>query len=297
MGNGPRSTPTVDGDAVFGLGSRGRLVALEAASGKERWSVDLAAAFGAQIPQWGVSNSPLVEGDLVMLDAGGRPGHSLLAFDKKTGKLAWASQTDRPGYSSPLAVTAAGVRQVLFFTGSALVSVEPATGKALWRYPWTTDYDVNAAMPIAVPDDQIFISSGYGHGAVMLKVKKQGAGLGVEEVWKSTVMKNHFNSSVLVAGYLYGFDDGTFKCVDAATGAEQWKQRGFGKGSLAYADGNLYVLSDQGALALVEAKPSSYSEKGRVALFSSRTWTMPTLAQGQVFLRDQKELLALKVGA
>ncbi|HEX4955545.1 MAG TPA: PQQ-binding-like beta-propeller repeat protein [Thermoanaerobaculia bacterium] len=295
MGGGPRSTPTVAGGLLYALSSSGRLAALDAATGEGKWEVDLVAAYGARIPQWGVSISPLVEGDLLLLDVGGKPGHSLVALNKTTGKLAWAAESGSPGYSAPLAVTAQGVRQVLFFTGAGLVSVDPAVGKPLWRFPWKTDYDVNAAMPVFLPPDRVFISSSYGTGAALLRIEKQGSGLAVQEVWRSKVMKNHFNSSVLVGDHLYGFDDGTLKCIVAATGEEKWRQRGFNKGSLLYADGRLLVLSEQGVLALVEASPEAYRETGRMTVFTARTWTMPSLADGRLFVRSGAELVALKV--
>ena len=295
QGSGPRSTPTVDGARVYALSALGKLHALDAASGARRWSVDLAAEYGARVPAWGVSTSPLVEGELLLVDAGGRAGHSLLALEKESGKLAWASETDQAGYSAPLAVTVDGVRQVLFFTGTSLVSVSPADGKAFWRVPWETGYDVNAAMPVFVPPDRVFISSGYDKGAQVLRIRRQGGGAAVEPVWRSRVMKNHFNSSVLVDGFLYGFDDGTFKCIEAASGEERWAQRGFAKGSLLAAGGHLWVLSERGLLALVEATPEAYREKARHQLFEAKTWTMPSLSDGRLFVRSEKELVALDV--
>jgi outer membrane protein assembly factor BamB len=295
MGSGPRSTPTVDGELVYALGASGKLVAAEAATGKERWKVDLVAAYGAGVPQWGVSVSPLVEGDRLLLDVGGRAGFSLVALEKQTGKLLWSTATDKAGYSAPLAITVDGVRQVLFFTGTAMVGVAPGDGKVLWRFPWKTDWDVNAAMPVFLPPDKVFFSSGYGVGAAVLRLAKKGTGVEATEVWRSKVMKNHFASSVLVGSHLYGFDDGTLKCIDAMTGAERWKQRGFAKGSLLYADGHLYVFSEQGELALVEATAEAYREKGRFPLFRERTWTVPSLSNGTLFVRSPGELVALKV--
>ncbi len=293
FGSGPRSTPLVEDGRVYVVSALGHLYALKSESGEVLWEVNLPAKFGAKVPTWGVSVSPLIEGELLLIDAGGREGHSLLAFNKKSGALKWASQTDIPGYSTPLAFTAAGRHQVVFFTGSSLVSVDPKTGKPFWREPWKTSYDVNAAMPIFIAPDKIFVSSGYDSGAAVFRIKSQGDGMVSEEVWRSRVMKNHFNSSVLVDGHLYGFDGGTFKCIDAATGAERWKQRGFLKGSLIYADGHLIVLSERGVLALVEATPQSYREKARTEVFKAKTWTMPTLADGRLYLRSEKQLIVL----
>ena len=290
MGNGPRSTPTVDAGTVYALSANGKLVALNAASGKKVWEHDLEDEFGARIPGWGASTSPLVEGNLLLVDVGGSGGKSIVAFDKKTGKTVWASQSDKAGYSAPIAITVGGVRQVIFFTGTSVVSVAPATGKAFWRIPWRTDWDVNAAAPIFVAPDKLFISSGYGVGAALFKLKP---GAPPEEIWKSRGMKNQFSSSVLHKGTIYGFDDTTFKAIDAATGKDLWRQRGLGHGSLILADGHLVVLSERGKLVLVEATPAAYKEKGSVEILSGKCWTAPTLANGKLYVRNEEELKAL----
>lgn len=293
MGDGPRSTPTVDGDLVYALGARGVLVAARILSGERAWEKDLKDAFGARVPQWGVSTSPLVEGNLLVIDAGGGPGKSLVALDKTTGQTRWTSYTDKPGYSAPLGVDIHGVRQILSFAGTSLVSVGAADGKVLWSVPWKTSYDVNAAMPVFVPPDRVFISSSYDTGGALYQVKKTGDTFEVSEVWKSRIMKNHFNSSIYQGGYLYGFDDATLRCIDVATGQEKWSQRGFAKGSLLLADGHLIIFGESGLLALAEATPDAYREKGRVQIFDGKTWTMPTLSGGKLYLRDQKEMVAL----
>lgn len=295
FGDGPRSTPALDGEMLYALGARGILMAVNADSGAKVWSKDLKEEFDAQVPQFGVSTSPLVEGDLVLVNAGGKPNGSLVALDKKTGATRWKAYSDKPGYSTPLPVDFQGVRQVLFFAGSSLVSVTPEDGTVLWSVPWKTSYDINAAMPVLVAPDKVFISSSYDTGAAVYQVKKNGSAWETKEVWKSNVMKNHFSSSILYDGYLYGFDDGTLKCINALTGEESWKQRGFAKGSLLLADGHLLVFSEKGLLALVEATPASYKEKARAQILEGRTWTMPSLAGGNLYLRNQKEMVALEI--
>lgn len=295
MGDGPRSTPTVDGGLVFALSARGMLHALGAADGKSVWQHDLTADYGARVPQWGVATSPLVEGELLLVDVGGRSGSSIVAFDKKSGKEAWRSQSDKPGYSAPIAITVSGVRQVVFFTGTQLVSLAPADGALYWKVPWETSYDVNAATPIFVPPDGLFISSGYDVGGALWRVKAANGKAAVEQVWKTREMKNRFSSSVFRGGYLYGFDEKILKCVDVLTGDVKWYARGYGHGSLVWAAGQLFVLSEEGLLALVEATPEAYREKARVQVFEGRAWTAPTLAGGRLYLRDAHELVALDV--
>ncbi len=294
-GSGPRSTPTVDGSLVYALGATGKLHALAVETGETAWSVDLVDSFGARVPRWGVSTSPLVEDDLLLLDVGGRQGYSLVALDKTTGALRWHSETDHAGYSTPLAVTAAGARQVLFFTATALVSVDPMSGEIYWRHPWKTSYNVNAAMPVFVPPSHVFISSSYDKGATLLEIVAGETDVEVRKVWRDRVMKNHFNSSVLVGDHLYGFDDGTLKCIVAASGEEVWAKRGFNKGSLLYADDKLFVLGEKGLLALVEATPGDYREVVRHQLFNAKTWTMPSLADGRLYVRSEGELVVLSL--
>ena len=295
QGGGPRATPTVDGELVYAVGAQGALAALETATGKVRWSIDLVEKYGAQVPQWGVSSSPVVERDLLLVNAGGGGNRSLLGLDKRTGKLVWAAESDSAGYSTPLVLDLAGARQAIFFAGSSLISVAPESGKRYWSVPWQTRYDVNAAMPVFVAPDKIFISSGYDTGAQLLRVSSRAGKPAVEEIWRNRVMKNHFNSSVFVDGHLYGFDDSTLKCVDPATGTECWKQRGFGKGSLLAADGHLWILSERGELVLVELGAAGYREKARARVLDGKTWTMPTLAGKKLFLRSESELVALDV--
>lgn len=293
QGNGPRSTPTVDGDLVYALTATGRLAALRAADGKKVWEHDLRAKFGADPPQWGVSTAPLVEGNLLLLDAGGSDGKSLVALDKKTGKTVWTAQSEIAGYAAPIAITVGGVRQVVFFTGRAVLSVSPKDGRLFWRVPWKTDWDVNAATPIFVPPDKVYISSGYGTGAALFKIEVRDNRVHAEEVWRSRGMKNQFSSSVLYNGHIYGFDNSVLKCIEAATGKEKWKESGFGHGSLILADGHLVVLSERGKLLLVEATPAGYQEKGSGQILSGKCWTAPTLADGRLFLRNEEEMLAL----
>ncbi|MCI0446605.1 PQQ-like beta-propeller repeat protein [bacterium] len=292
QGNGPRSTPVVDGNMVYALGALGQLTALSTQDGKKVWAHNLKTEFGSEIPQWGTSTQPLVEKDLLIVDVGGDSGQSIMAFHKKNGTIQWKTHTDKQGYSTPIAVTVNSTRQILVFTGTTLVSVSPQ-GNFLWKYPWRTSYDANIASPIFVAPDKVFISSSYDTGAALLQIK----GSSVQEIWKSRIMKNHFNSSVVDGNNLYGFDDAILKCIDVITGAEKWKQSGFGKGSLILADGHLIVLSERGKLALVEATPTAYKEVASFQALDGKCWTMPTLANGKLYLRNQKSLVSFDLKA
>ncbi len=296
QGGGPRATPTVAGDSVYVLGALGKLAALDAESGTVRWKVDLVEEYGAKIPQWGISGSPLVLGDQLLVEVGGRRGHSVASFDTATGSLNWASGNESPGYSSPLAVTIAGTPQVLFFTAAGLVSIDADNGDRYWEIPWRTSYDVNAAMPVFVPPNGVFFSSAYDVGAAFFRIDKEGEDFVTREVWKSRGMRNHFNSSVLVDGKIYGFDNGTLKCIDAVSGEEHWGHRGLGKGSLIYADGQLIVFGEQGQLLIGKASPDGFEASAESRPFKARTWGQPALADGILYLRSQSEMVALAVG-
>ena len=283
--------PTVHGDSVFALGAEGKLYALDARDGTKLWSHNFVEEFDSKIPTWGFSASPLIEDNLILVEAGGRDGKAIVAFDKKSGDVAWTTHTDEVGYSSPISIDFGGVRQTIFLTSKTLLSVAPENGQIYWKYPWPEG--INIATPIFIPDNKIFISASYDKGAVLLKMIADEDGVGIEEVWKSRVMKNHFNSSVLQGDYLYGFDNAILTCIAVNTGEEQWRHRGFGKGSLLLADGCLIILGEGGKLALVEANPNEYREKARFQLFDDKCWTVPTLADGKLYLRNQKEMVCL----
>ncbi len=299
-GDGPRSTPTVDGDVVYALGAQGQLFALNAESGEVGWQKDLAKEFGSEVPRWGFSTSPLIDGDLLFVEVGGVDGNfvvdmvidreaaaTAVAVDKKTGRTVWSALGDKMSYSSPIAYTVAGRREVAFLNAYALVGLSPSDGSVRWRVPWKTRYDVSAATPVFIAPDQIFISAG-DNGAVF-RVKENGA----EQVWKNDVMKNHFGTSIYHDGYLYGFDQSILKCVDATTGAEKWKARGYAKGTLIIADGQLIVLGEQGNLGLVEATPEHFNERANAQVMNARCWTAPSMADGIVYLRDETEIVAV----
>ena len=292
QGDGPRSTPLVDGNLVYAIGASGQLTALSAQDGKKVWAHNLKSEFGSEIPRWGTSTTPIVEKDLLIVDVGGTAGNSIVAFHKKNGTVQWKVHTDKQGYSAPIAVTVNGTRQILVFTGTSLVSVTPQ-GKVLWKYPWRTSWDANIAAPVFVAPDKVFISTSYDVGAALLQIKPAG----VEEIWKSRVMKNHFNSSVLYQNNLYGFDDATLKCIDALTGTEKWKERGFGKGSLILADGHLIILSERGELVMAEATPEAFKRVASHQALAGKTWTMPTLSNGKLYVRSQKELISFDLKA
>lgn len=295
MGNGPRTTPTLDGGTVYAMGSHGRLLALKAADGAKIWEVDLPQAFAAKRPNWGYSGSPLIDGDLLILEVGGKDGRGVVAFEKATGKVRWGALDGDPAYSSPVMMTIGGIKQYVVprRAGSQTVALRPDDGSVLWTHPGPFSVIASA---LFIPPDKVYVSGGDDAGAVLMRIKTIEGKATVEELWKTRAMKNHFNNAVLVGDHIYGFDNATFKCLSVATGEPAWAFRGLGKGSLLAADGDLLiVLSDLGTLLLVKADPAAYTELARFQAMEGKAWTAPTLANGRLYLRDNDEIVALEM--
>ena len=229
-GNGPRATPIIDKERAFFLGAYGQLYALDIKSGETVWSHHFQTEFISDPPHWGYSTSPLIEGNLLIVEVGGSSGNAFIAFDKTTGEVAWASQDDAPSYASPIAITVSDVRQIVFFPVSGLVGVAARDGRFLWRHSWQTGPDVNAATPIFLPPDRLFISSGYGKGATVIQLISQNGQFSVKRVWFNRSMKNHFASSIHHEGYLYGFDNAILKCIGRRYRAGAMAQTRLSKG-------------------------------------------------------------------
>jgi len=291
-GDGPRGTPTVDGDRVYALGGSGDLSALDARTGKIVWSKNVLKAFGGENITWGISESPLVLGNKVLVNPGG-PGASIVALNKADGSLIWKSQSDKAGYSSGIPVEINGATQVVFFTSERAVGLDAKDGRLLWDYSRPANNVANVATPI-VRANRVFISSDYGTGGGVVEIKPDNK---AQEIWFTKDMRNHHSSSVLIGDYLYGFSSAILTAIKFDTGEIAWRDRSVGKGSLVYADGNLYCFSENGVVGLVEATPTGYKEKGRFRIPQDQlpTWTHPVVAGGRLYLRDQDTIYAFDV--
>jgi hypothetical protein len=294
-GDGPRGTPTIDGERLYALGGNGDLSCLDRATGRMIWTMNVLKKFGGSNIQWGISESPLVIGDKVLVNAGG-PGASIVALNKKDGSLIWKSQSDTAGYSSAISVDAAGATEVIFFTSKRAVGLDLRDGRLLWEYPRPANDVANVATPVA-RGNRVFISSDYGTGGGLLEIQSNGKDVTAREVYFTKEMKNHHSSTVLVGDYLYGFSSSILTAMRFDTGEIAWRNRSVGKGSLVYADGRLYCLSENGVVGLVEATPAGYREKGRFQIpqGSLPTWTHPVVAGGRLYLRDQDTIFAFDV--
>jgi outer membrane protein assembly factor BamB len=291
-GDGPRGTPTVDGDRIYALGGSGDLSALDARTGKIVWTKNVLREFGGRNIQWGISESPLVLGNKLLVNAGG-PGASIVALNKADGSVIWKSQSDEAGYSSAMPLQVNGTTQVVVFTHDRAVGLDANSGQLLWDYAKPANDVANVATPI-VRANRVFISSDYGTGGGVVEIKPDNK---AQEIWFNKDMKNHHSSSVLVGDYLYGFSSAILTAMKFDTGEIAWRDRSVGKGSLVYADGNLYCFSENGVVGLVETTPAGYKEKGRFRIQqdSLPTWTHPVVAGGRLYLRDQDTIYAFDV--
>lgn len=290
-GDGPRSTPTVDGDKVYAMNGLGNLVCASVADGKILWRQSM-SDLGGKRPNWGYTESPLVDGDQVVCTPGGAKG-ALAAFDKKTGKLIWQSTefTDVAHYVSMVAAEANGTPQYIQVTMQSIVGIAPKDGKVLWKSPWPGR---TAVIPTPIyHDGHVYVTSGYGVGCKLVKI---GPNNEVSTVYENKVMKNHHGGVVLVGDHVYGHADPGWVCQNFKTGEEVWSHRDFSKGAIACADGMLYCLEENsGTVALIEASPKGWQEHGRFKLdpqtkirsSQGRIWVHPVISNGKLYLRDQ----------
>lgn len=297
-GDGPRGVPTVEGDRLWAVTADGKLVCLETATGKQIWTVDFVRTFSGEIPHWGYSESPLIDGDRLIVTPGGR-GHSVVALDKNTGKLIWKSQSQPAAYSSPMLSEAGGIRQFVVFTAEGVMGLRADNGELLWRYNKVANNVANVATPL-ISGDYVFVSSDYGTGCALLKLERSGAGgIKATEVYFSSEMKNHHASSVLHNGHLYGFSSSILTAMKLEDGAVAWRDRATGKGSLVFVDGHLILVGENGTVALAQANPAGYKEISRFSMQTSGfpTWAPPVVANGSLFIRDQNTLYAYRLRA
>lgn len=280
---GPCATPTVEGDAVYTLSKNGDAIRFNASNGDVVWHTHLGRDFGFKRPTWHFSSSPLIVGNLVILNVG-KYG---VALNKNDGSIVWQNGKGKCGYATGVPCTIDGQKCVAMAVSVEVVGLNPTNGRVLWKFPWRTSYDINAADTI-VTDDMVFISSGYNKGCALYKID----GNKPKKLWQNKNMKNQINCSVLWKGYIYGFDGqvngaGKLNCIDLKTGQTQWSQRGFGTGSLMIADGKLIILGEKGKLAIAEASPEAYKELASAQILPrKRCWTTPVLANGKIFARN-----------
>jgi len=294
-GDGPRATPTYHEGRVFALGALGELRSLDAESGALLWRRNILTDNGASNLEWGMAGAPLILDDKVVVLPGGPNGKSVASYDWKTGEPVWTSLDDRQAYTSPMEVTLAGLRQILIVTATRAVGLGVDDGRLLWEYPWPTNMGINASQPLLTGDDRVFLSSGYGQGAVVFQIRRTAGGFAADTVWESNRMKNKFASSVLLDGHIYGLDEAILACIDAATGELKWKGGRYGYGQLLLAGDHLIVLTEDGGVVLVNASPERHEEIASFPAIEGKTWNYPVVAGGRLLVRNIGEMAAFDI--
>lgn len=291
-----RSTPTVDGALLYALGSDGDLACLEAATGKVRWRKSLRADFGGQPGTWAYSESPLVDGDVVVCTPGGAEA-TVVALNKGTGEVVWKCAVPggaKAGYASIVVADAGGVRQYVAYTGGGLIGVEAKTGKFLWRYDKTTG-PVGMSVLTPVVGEALVYSGNDRLGGAAVRLTADGGAVKAEEAYRDMKLPKMIGGAVLVGDYLYGASGQVLVCAEFKTGQVKWSERSVAPGAVCYADGRLYLHGEGGDVALVEAAPEAYREHGRFtppnppaqrANRGEKAWAYPVIAGGRLYVRD-----------
>ncbi len=292
---GARSTPTTDGDVLYALGSAGDLACIDRATGNIRWKKNLQADFAGKPGEWAYAESPLVDGDLVVVTPGGKEA-TLVALNKHTGEEVWRAQVpegDAAAYASIVILEAGDVKQYVQFLANGVVGVDASNGKFLWRYDRTAKSSpANIGTPVT-SDGCVYTGSHYAGGG-LIRINKTPEGFAVEEVYFDRKLPTAIGGAVLIDGYLYGTNRTTMTCTDFKTGEIKWtEERGMAPSSLCYADGMLYLHSENtGEVALIEATPAGYKEHGKFAPAGipekgqSKAWAYPSIADGKLYLHD-----------
>lgn len=286
-GDGTRATPTVDDGRLYLVGGLGMMVCLDATTGKELWHRQL-----KQKPRWGYAGSVLIEGDLAIVPAGGEDG-AILALDKKSGEPVWKCGSGTPGYSTPYPFTYKSTRYIFCFAAKAGIIANAKTGQEAGRIPWETDYDVNASEPI-YHDGHLFLSSGYNTGSALYKLAGDGDKLTSEEVWRQPkLFLTKFTSCVLKDGIIYGGDQNGLRCVDFKTGKELWSDNSLRNASVLLANESLIIMTEKGRIIVAKATGKAFERTAEAEVLSGRCWTVPTLADGRLYLRNLQKAVCL----
>ncbi len=291
-GDGPRATPTIHQGRIYSLGATGELVKLDLAAHYKIWQTNILVDNPSVNLEWGMSGSPLIDGDRVIVNPGAQKGTDqsadLLAYDIESGKIVLRAGHATASYSSPIRATLAGRDQILIFDAGGLAGFDPADGAELWRVPWKSDFDINAAQPIVLNDDEVVITSQAGCARIM--IVPAGDQFTPTEVWRNRAMKCSYANPIAHNGFLYGLDEGIMACVDLATGKRMWKGGRYGHGQMLLADDLLVVLSEKGELVLVEATSDELRELGKIQAIEGKTWNNPVLVGGRALVRNHLEM-------
>lgn len=288
-GNGPRSTPTIQGNRVVTMGATGILNCLDLATGTRHWSVDVLLDNDGTNQDWGTAGSPLAWDDRVIVNPAGTADHSLVAYAMEDGRRLWTSGGDTASYSSPARAMLGGREQVVIVNAGSVSGHEPDSGSVLWRVPWPGKQP-KVAQPVLLPGSRLFIAASYGVGCALLHIVTDAEGIQSGTiVWSNRNLKAKFTNPVYHEGHLYGLDEGILVCLDMITGHRAWKAGRYGHGQLLCADGLLIVQCEDGTVALAAASPDTHVERGRFTALNARTWNSPALAGHYLLVRNHRE--------
>lgn len=295
-GEGPRATPTIHEGLVHTYGATGLLNCLDASTGKSLWQRSVLSENRLANIEWGVSASPLIVDDEVIVTGGNPRGPVLFAYNRKTGAPIWKSGDDQANYSSPILATLAGKHLILCNNVRALTAYDPADGAIILDHAWGGEKFPKASQPVVISEDRVFISAGYGMGCQLLEVKAKPDGkLSTTEIWSGMKMKTQFNSPALLKGHLYGLDDGRLACIDIATGDRLWKEGRFASGQSLLAGNRIIVQNESGPVHLCAAKPDGFTELAKLNALSSKTWNHPVLAGRFLLVRNDREAVCYEL--
>jgi outer membrane protein assembly factor BamB len=296
---GSRSTPGYDDGIVYHLGELGRLTAFEYNTGREIWAIELPEVYHADIPEYGYSESVLIDGDRLFCNPAGKKAY-MICLDKRKGTLIWAN-SDIPGtagFNSSVLMEFGGYRQVISMSSSHVFGVDSRNGKTLWKVEFGNSRGLNITDPV-IYKEYVFASSGYGRGSILIRLASSGNEIKPSIVWDSKLMDNHHGGVILHEGHLYGSGSNSrgWFCLDLLTGNQIWK--GDGKGSVTYADEMLYLLDERGSMKLIEAKPDRYDIHGEFRIpegGKGMYWAHPVVCGGRLYVRHTDKLFAFKIG-
>lgn len=288
-GVGPRCTPTVHDSRLYALGATGILNCLNPLTGEVLWSRNIVEDAATDLVMYGMAGSPLVHEDVVIVNPSG-DGGAVAAYDRLTGEQRWSAGTQIQSYASPLVASIAGVPQVLTYSGEGLGGHDLSTGKMLWMFDWTNVTKLNLAQPIVLPDQSVFISSGYSSGSARLDVTHEGDQWKVEPRWvRPNRFKLKFNGGILHDGFVYGLDEGILSCIDVNDGERMWKKGRYRFGQMLMVDKDLLIVTEQGKAVLVAATPEDANEIAEFQAIEGKTWNHPVLNRGLLFVRNSEE--------
>jgi outer membrane protein assembly factor BamB len=294
-GIGPRATPTFSDGHLYTLGATGVLNCLNATNGDLVWQRDILDDAQVENIPWAMAGSPLVVGDVVIVNPGGKDGNGVIAYKKKTGTREWSAGNDRTSYAAPTYRTILGAPQILIFDGVGVAGHAVKNGEEKWKVEWSNDPQVNAAQPIVVDDHSIFVASGYGRGSGLIELEEVNGRIETNVKWSSRRFKLKFNAAVRYGNFAYGLDEGVLSCIDMRDGTLKWKRGRYGYGQILLVDGTLVIQAEQGDIGFVRATPDKFDEIKRVPALTSKSWNHPVIWKNFLVVRNAEACICFEI--